>query len=52
VSADRLLLGLLGCVMLKALFDYEIDKRQCAYCGGLNGHEQDCPHDFDQRGET
>jgi hypothetical protein len=51
VSADRMLLGLIACVMLIEMFKHEMQKRQCSYCGGLNGHRQDCPLDhLDQNG--
>jgi hypothetical protein len=50
MSADRLLLGLIACLMLLEYARHERAKRQCRYCGGLNGHRQDCPYDFEQRG--
>jgi hypothetical protein len=46
---DRILLGVLGCLALQQLFGKVIAKRQCAYCGDVNGHRQDCPFDLDQR---
>lgn len=45
VSADRILLGFMACWMLIELFKHEMVKRQCAYCGEVNAHRQDCPMD-------
>jgi hypothetical protein len=50
VTADHIMLGVMGCLMLKWLADMHITKVRCSYCGGVNEHRQDCPHDFDQRG--
>lgn len=44
-----MMLGLIACIMLIEYAKHEKRKRQCAYCGELNGHRQDCPFDLDQR---
>jgi hypothetical protein len=43
MSADRLLLGLIGTYMLIEMFKREMLKRRCSYCGTVNGHAQNCP---------
>lgn len=48
-----MLLVFVAAVMLFEMFKHELKKRQCSYCGGLNGHQQDCPLDhLDQNGGT